>query len=393
MMVAYLIMCAMMVLSILFLYYSITLGSAKNADKAQQNFAKVRRAEIAEEVDAGRLTELESEQLLEDIEHESNQDSTMRPYSFGSDSRLAHWVMLLIISIAVLGSVSLYQWMGYSKEVAFTQDLQSQQLTPEKVSDFLQYRSRRYDRAEDWYYEATDFVSAGKYNEAVVAFEKALEKLPESAENRISLLVEYAQTIFYASGNQSSDRMRRVVDQILNEVPTEATALGLKGVSEFDQKNYLGAVLAWQEAIRYNPRSAERIALMSAINKAREAGNIGYDQVAPIITDQIAVKIEWDPSNLQWHANDVLLVYALAEGQKMPVAIQRVFPDELGQPILLTNLDALMPTATLAEMEQVDLVVKLSSVNDNDLTKGQIIGIKEGSVINSKEIIVIKVSL
>ena len=54
MMVAYLIMCAMMVLSILFLYYSITLGSAKNANKAQQNFANVRRAEIAEEVDAGR---------------------------------------------------------------------------------------------------------------------------------------------------------------------------------------------------------------------------------------------------------------------------------------------------------------------------------------------------
>ncbi|MEO9274049.1 hypothetical protein ABFY09_04240 [Marinomonas sp. 5E14-1] len=393
MIVTYLIMCAMMVLSILFLYYSITLGSAKNTNKIPSNFANVRRLEIAEEVDAGRLTELESKQLLEDIKHESNQNSTMRSYSFGSDSRLAHWVMLLIISTATLGSVSLYQWIGYSKEVAFTQNLQSQQLTPEKISDFLQYRSRRYDRAEDWYYEATDFVSAEKYNEAVIAFEKALEKLPESAENRISLLVEYAQTIFYASGNQSSDKMRRVVDQILNDVPTEATALGLKGVSEFDQKNYLDAVLAWQEAIRYNPRSTERIALMSAINKAREEGNIGYDQVAPIITDQIAVKIEWDQRNLQWHSNDVLLIYALAEGQKMPVAIQRVFPDELGQPILLTNLDALMPTATLAEIEQVDLVVKLSSVNDNDLTKGQIIGIKEGSVINSKEIIVINVSL
>lgn len=393
MIVAYLIMCAMMVLSILFLYYSITLGSAKNANKAQQSFAKVRRAEIVEEVDAGRLTELESKQLLEDIEQESKQDSAKRSYSFGSDSWLAYWVMVLIISIAVLGSVSLYQWMGYSKEVAFTQALQSQQVTPEKVSDFLQYRSRRYDRAEDWYYQATDFVSVGKYNEAVAAFEKSLDKLPESAENRIALLAEYAQAIFYANGNQSSEKMRQVVDQVLEEEPAEATALGLKGVSEFDQKNYLGAVLAWQEAIRYNFRSAERIALMSAVSRARKEGGIGYDQVAPIITDQIAIKIDWDPSKLQWHSNDVLLVYALAEGQKMPVAIQRVFPDELGQPILLTNLDALMPTATLAEMEQVDLVVKLSSVNDNDLTKGQIIGIKDDSAVNSKEIIVINVSL
>lgn len=393
MIIAYLIMCAMIVLSILYLYYSVTSDSGKRIDTSQQNFSNVRQTEIAEELDAGRLTSQESTQLLLDIENEADLQSIKTPHFFNTDVQLARWVILVVVTVAVLGSVSLYQWMGYSKEVVFTQALQNQQLTSEKVSDFLQYRSRRYNRAEDWYYEATDFVSAGKYNEAVTAFEKALDKLPANAENRTSLLVEYAQTIFYASGNQSSEKMRRVVDLILKNVPTEATALGLKGVSEFDQKNYLGAVLAWQEAIRYNPRSAERIALLSAIGKAREAGDISYGQVAPIITHQVAIKIEWDPSNVQWHSDDVLLVYALAEGQKMPVAIQRVLPDELGQPILLTNLDALMPTTTLAEIDKVDLMVKLSNINDNDLTKGRIIGIKEGLLTNRKEIIVIKVAL
>jgi cytochrome c-type biogenesis protein CcmH len=398
MMLAYLIMISMLILSVLFLYRWVSHQvrkdlSQQNRTRKQQAFLSIRRTEIAEEMDAGRLTENEVSQLLLDLDHEADSQKVIKPHWLGSDISLARWVILAIVVVAVLGSVSLYERMGYSKEIVFTKKLQNQTLTPQKISDFLHYRSRRYDRVEDWYYEATDFVQAGKYQEAVVAFEAALSKLPPGANNRVALMAEYAQTIFYANGNQSSVKMRDVVNQILQDEPTQAVALGLKGVAEFDQDNYLGAVLAWQEAVRYNPNSTERLALLSAINKARDAGAIGYEQVPPIVTQQMAIKIQWDPKNIQWQSNDVLLVYALAEGQKMPVAIQRVFPEDLGQTVLLTNLDALMPTATLAEVNKVDVVVKLSNINDNDLTKGQIIGIKEGLVTNRKEIIEIRVSL
>ncbi len=393
MIMAYLVMVAMITLSILFLYRSVfkRLRSLKKLDL--QNFGTVRRQEIAEELEAGRLTSSESVQLLLDVDHENERQASNRKHTLHMDIPLAQWVMLGVVTVLVLGSVSLYQQMGYAKEVLFTQDLQTKDLTPQKVSDFLQYRSRRYGNVEDWYYEATDDVSAGRYNEAVVAFEKALETMPREADGRVNLLVEYAQAIFYANGNQSSVKMKKTVDAILEQAPTEAIALGLKGVAEFDQKNYLGAVLAWQEAIRYNSNSGERIALLSAITKARDIGAIDYRQVAPIITHQLAMKVEWDKRNLHWLKDDVLLVYALAKGQKMPVAIQRVFPEDLEQPILLTNLDAVMPTATLAQIDKVDIVVKLSNINDNDLTKGRIIGIKRGLLTNTKEIFVINVAL
>ncbi|WP_239495584.1 tetratricopeptide repeat protein [Marinomonas primoryensis] len=393
MIMAYLVMAAMITLSILFLYGSVLkrLRSLKKLDF--QAFGKVRRQEIAEELEAGRLTSNESVQLLLDVDHESEQQASNRKHILHIGTPLARWVMLGVVAVLVLGSVSLYQRMGYAKEVIFTQDLQTQGLTPQKVSDFLQYRSRRYGSVEDWYYEATDDVSAGRYNEAVVAFEKALEAMPREADGRVNLLVEYARAIFYANGNQSSVKMQKTVDAILEQAPTEAIALGLKGVAEFDQKNYLGAVLAWQEAIRYNSNSAERIALLSAIAMARDVGAIDYRQVAPIITHQLAMKVEWDKRNLHWLKDDILLVYALAKGQKMPVAIQRVFPEDLEQPILLTNLDAVMPTVTLAQIDKVDIVVKLSNINDNDLTKGRIIGIKRGLLTNTKEIFVINVAL
>lgn len=397
MMIAYFVMTVMIVLSFVYLFGSITHHLDKhpnNKDKQSVSaFSKVRRKEIVEEEEAGRLTASESSQLLLDVDSEANSIDGRQKRFFHNDIFFARWIMLSVVAVAVLGSVSLYQWIGYAKEVAFTQDLQTQKLTPQKVSDFLKYRSARYDRVEDWYYLATDYVSAEKYQEAVLAFETALEKLPRNAENRVNLLVEYAQALFYANGGQSSEKMLKVVDAILQVAPTQATALDLKGVADFAQQNYLGAVLAWQEAIRYSVHSTERLALLSAITKARELGQIDYQQIAPIITDQLAVKIEWDARELTWQKDDILLVYAVVKGQKMPIAIQRVFPEDLGQPILLTNLDSLMPTVTLAEVDKVDLVVKLANINDNDLTKGRIIGTKHGLLTNRKEIFVIKVAL
>ncbi|RNF73068.1 hypothetical protein EBI01_10800 [Marinomonas rhizomae] len=384
----------MIVLSLMYLFGSIShrIDHGLN-DEYAQTFAMVRRKEISLEEEAGRLTASESSQLLCDIDFEMKSIDGRQKRFFNNDIDFARWVMLAVVMVSVLGSVSLYQQIGYSKEVAFTKDLQTQQLTSQKVSDFLKYRSARYDRVEDWYYLATDYVSTEKYKEAVLAFERALEKLPRNAENRVNLLVEYAQAIFYANGGQSSEKMLNVVDAILQVAPTQATALDLKGVANFAQQDYLGAVLAWQEAIRYSGHSTERLALLSAISRARELGGIDYQQVAPIITDQLAVKVEWDASELTWQKDDVLLVYALMKGEKMPIAIQRVFPDDLAQPILLTNLDSLMPTVTLAETDKVDLVIKLAKINDNDLTKGRIIGIKHGLLTNRKEIFEIKVAL
>ncbi|WP_394182201.1 tetratricopeptide repeat protein [Marinomonas posidonica] len=374
-----------------FFWYS---GRQQRSEKyADEAFFDIRRNEIADEAELGQLSVEESQQLAADLMVEQRVSQTKTPFGSVVQSRFAEWCVLLFFILTVVGSISLYQGLGYAKDVQFHQAMMSETLTPSQVSAFLQYRSRRYDRAEDWYYEAVDEVKAGQYSKAVLAFEKALDRLPEDSQDRLNLLVEYAQAIFYANKNQSSEALEKALQRIFAIAPNQPNALGLKGVTEFDQANYLGAVLAWQEAIRYNPNSAERMALLTAIGKARQLGKISYQTLAPIITDQIAVQLTWQARDRQWQPNDVLLVYAQVPGQKMPVAIQRVLPKDLASPILLTNLDALMPTANLAEVEQVDLVVKLANLQDADLTKGQIIGTKRGVVTNRKEIFTIKLAL
>ncbi|MCB5162001.1 c-type cytochrome biogenesis protein CcmI [Marinomonas algarum] len=393
MMIMYLAMIALLMLSVVWLYWSLAARSAKNTDEDRFTFVSVRQREIAEEKQVGRLSAEEAAQLLKDTKEESLAVASHQSRRLMTDTRLARQVVLLAIVVTILGSVTLYQFMGYSRDVAFTEDLQKQRLTPDKITHFLQYRSERYGRTEDWYYLASDYMNTGRYSEAVVTFEKALEVMPDNTEGQANLMAEYAQAVFYANDNQSSDKMRDIVEAALALEPTQVTALDLKGVAEFARQNYLGAVLAWQEAIRYSVRSGERLALLSAIGKARQRGFIDYQQVAPIITDQLAVKIEWDTGKVTWQADDVLLVYASVKDQAMPVAIQRVTPEELGQLILLTNLDSLMPTATLAEIDKVDVTVKLASLHDNDLTKGRIIGRKQGLSVNQQEIFSINVAL
>lgn len=393
MMIAYLVMAGLIVSSLVYLFGSLSHQPRNGSSEAGHAFYRVRREEVAQEQEAGRLTASEVSQLLLDIDHEMRGAGSRERFSLSTGTVFARWTILGVLIVTVLGSVSLYQQIGYSKEVIFTQDLQTKRLTPEKITDFLMYRSARYDRVEDWYYLANDYLNAEQYQNAVVAFETALKKLPITAENRVSLLVEYAQAIFYANDGQSSDKMSKVVNAILQIEPNQPTALDLKGVSEFTQGNYLGATLAWQEAIRYNRDSKERLALLSAIGKARQLGRIDYQQVAPIITDQLVVKIKWDTSKVRWQQDDVLLVYAVLRGQTMPIAIQKIFPEDLERPVLLTNLDALMPTATLADTDKVDLVVKLANINDDDLTKGQIIGMKRNLLVNRNEIFVINVAL
>lgn len=398
MMLLWLVMELMMVGGLAFLFFSVKTMMVNDKSRIAQQFIQVRQTEIASEQEVGRLTAGEAETLLKDLQAEA--ESTALPKLSPRSHRLTvirvlfstKYVCLAMFSVIVLGSVILYQSLGYSKDVAFTQSLAMKTNTAKSTLDFLAYRSRRYDRAEDWYYEANELMAASQYTKAVAGFKKALSRLPEGSPDRAEVLGKYAQAVFYKNGNISTPEMDELVKQALSLEPKNATSLGLRGISAFDHKEYLQAVLAWQDAARYNDNATERQTLLGAIQSARQAGNISYQQVPALVTQQISLKILWD-KKVTWHSDDVLLVYAVVSGQKMPIAIRRVYPEDFDRPITLTNLDNLMSKMSLEDVDKVDLIVKLSKSSAKDLTKGKIIGIKKAIYSNTKTIYAINVTL
>ncbi|REG82968.1 tetratricopeptide repeat protein [Marinomonas pollencensis] len=398
MMLLWLVMALMIAASLLFFFVYLQKSLQQNSDENPLNFIAARTSEIAQEQEIGRLTGQEAGVLLHDLEEEKTFSSAKAQGDSGhgagaKKSPLTRYFLLGVFACVALGSVSLYQSLGYSKEVLFSQALAAKTNTPKMTLDFLKYRSERYDRAEDWYYLANDLMSLEQYPQAMAAFKKALVKLPVGSADQAEVMVRYAQAIFYNNGNVSSPAMIALVDKVLALEPKNATALGLKGVAAFDQQAYLEAVLNWQAAARYNENASERQTLLAAIQNARQAGGISYQQVPALVTQQIALRVVWDKSKIQWQADDVLLVYALASGDRMPIAIRRVYPEELNRPIILTNLDNLMSKQSLADAKNVTLVVKLSKITAKDLTKGQVIGIKKDVPLNTRAIYPINVTL
>lgn len=398
MILLWLVMALMIAASLVYFFATLQKSLAHEEGDKAASFVVTRTAEIANEQEVGRLTSEEAIALLKDLANESQHaqaagDPLTRRHPFLQSLVSTKYVLLGVFALVTLGSVSLYQSLGYSKEVAFSQALATKTNTHKMTLDFLQYRSERYDRAEDWYYLANDLMSSGQYVQAMAAFQNALARLPVGSADQAEVLVRYAQAIFYNNGNLSSPEMETAVDKVLALEPKNATALGLKGVAEFDHKAYLDAVKTWQEAARYNENATERQTLLGAIQSARQAGGISYQQVPALITRQIALRVIWDQNRIQWHSDDVLLVYAVAPGSKMPVAIRRVYPQDLNRPVILTNLDNLMSKQSLEDVGNVDLVVKLSKITAKDLTKGQVIGIKKAVPSNTKAIYAINVTL
>ncbi|MCO4786895.1 c-type cytochrome biogenesis protein CcmI [Marinomonas atlantica] len=392
MMMAWLVMVSLTVVSLLyFVRFILRHRGAFSNEDAGQTFLAIRKSEVEEERNAGRLTDSEAEQLHDDIVSEANYINNHGNLTLHTKTRLARTLLAAMVAVVLVGSVALYHHLGFAPDVAFTQKMIDSSADEKDISEFLNYRVARYDRAEDWYYLASEQVLAQNYIEAIASYRQVLKKLAPDSEERINVKVELAQAMFYANNNTVSSEMRYQVESVLAKDPDNVKALGLQGIVDFDAGEYKNAILVWQKAIRLGQDRQERFDLFSGIAAARKQGGISEEQVPALITHRLQLQLVLDKGTLS--ENDVFLVYAKLANQPMPVAIQRITATQFSAPIVLTNIDNLMPGKTLSEVEQVDVVVKRSRNDAQDLTQGQKVGYLSSLPSNSSKIFKVNVSL
>lgn len=391
MITAWLIMAAILVLSLLYIMRYLLRRDSRSAQEHDASaFLAVREEEVAKELQDGRLSEDEAAQLRDDLASEAHYISKQKFYLV-KDIDSARWVLSAMIAVIVVGAVALYQHLGFATEVAFTQKMVDRTATDADISEFLDYRVARYDRAEDWYYLASEQVLAEQYAAAVQSYENVLARLESDSPDYINVQVELAQAMFYEQGNKVSEPMRQLLAEVLEQAPNNVKALGLQGIVAFDGQRYKEAILTWQKAIKLGRDRQERLDLLAGIAAARKQGAISEEEVPALITHRVQLQLDLSEGRLA--QDDVFLIYAKVPNQNMPIAIQRISSAEFGVPIVLTNLDNLMPGNTLADYEQVDIVVKHATKSSADLTQGQIVGYLSPVPSDSNKIFNIKVAL
>lgn len=395
-MLSWILMGAILILSLTYVAYYVKRSMEQEAEADLSNFSNVRAIEIDEEYQSGRISHFEATQLKADLVTEVELAQTGQSYSFVqtglSSNKLPSQVFALILVAATLGSVALYQYLGFSREVVFTEQMKQGTITQEGMSDFLVFRAEKNKRAQDWFFVGQDKVSQQDYVGAQYAFEQALTNPPEDPNDVVTILTEYAQSIFFANQRKVVPQLESVIDQILSLDANNSTALGLQGIVEFDRGAYKDAVIVWQKAIQFGSSIAEREGLLQGIQQAREIGNISDEQVPNLVSHKI--KLSFSINNPEKLADDaVFLVYAKLPMRPMPIAIKRLDRQALMTQVELTNIDNLMPGMTLAQAQKVDLVVKLAKSTDQDLTKGLEIAKLTDVLVNQNKVFHISIEL
>jgi cytochrome c-type biogenesis protein CcmH len=126
--------------------------------------------------------------------------------------------------------------------------------------------------AARWALLARHYYRAGRFTDALPAFEKAVALSPKDAE----LLADYADTLATVEGKRLTGRPAELIQQALALDPDNIKALWLAGTGAFQSQDYEGAIQPWQRLKGLLPEGSKDAATMATnIEQARSLGAQG----------------------------------------------------------------------------------------------------------------------
>ncbi|WP_084646214.1 c-type cytochrome biogenesis protein CcmI [Marinimicrobium agarilyticum] len=346
-------------------------------------------AELEAARDAGRLSPQAFEQLKLEQERalleEERELATSRPTR--GRALPGGRVLVMTALVLVVASVGFYRWSGSSEDVklavmraekaAADRDAlaNDRRINQDRTWELVEQLKRRVDEepesTEYRYLLAYYFRELGHYDQAVQAYEEILEQQPGSPR----IQAELAETLFIRDDNRLNARARTLVKEALASNPQETTALGLAGIDAFGQQNYRDAIDYWERAVAVmNPRSGNALAFQRGIERARQALGEEAPTAQPDadkaegITIPVQVRLG---EGVEYSGEERVFVYARAwQGSKMPLAIKTLQVEQLPTSITLDETMAMSPAASLASVNQVELVARLSKSGDASAQPG-----------------------
>ncbi|MGV6808129.1 MAG: c-type cytochrome biogenesis protein CcmI [bacterium] len=246
-------------------------------------------------------------------------------------------------------------------------------------------------RAEYFVVAARLTLEQQQFMQSAAWYQRALQIYGGDGE----LWAEYAQAVYFASGNQITP----VVDDALNRAlaikPDNSTALGLRGIAAFESGNYREAMKNWQAALsQLPPQSMQAEALRSGIARAHQlAGTDGKVADGGAAQSDVAENSTGDKSDHQQYpqltipvdlsldpaftpkAGQVLFLFAREwQGPPMPLAVAKLTVADLPATIMLSDEFAMPGGRKLSSAETIELVARVSSSGNVTPSPGDLQG-------------------
>ncbi len=356
----------------------------ENDKSAEQNVAIYRRRlaslEAALErgdIDQARFDEdrLELDRsLLEDTE-----DLKRSPLRSPASGRL---VVPLVAVAVVIGSVAWYLQHGAEGDLALYEAFQESDSLPTLVERLEQQAERQPNNPNVWASLYPIYRDAGQGAAAL----NALENLIELEGRQASLLAQKAQLKFFMANRSVTDEVQALVDETLERDPREPTILGMLGVQAFDGGDYELAIDRWRRAIAGMSDSSSSEALREGIRIAQQRLGVAPEEQEPIAQGPgIHVSVRLDES-LEGMLDDDTRVFIIARdmaGELPPLAVARVTLGDLPTSLVLDDRHAMSDEASLSQVSEARLLVRVTSSGDATPAPGDMFGDLDGVAVGS----------
>jgi len=333
-------------------------------------------AQLEAQYNAGEIDKAQYDQLILEYQRQFIADNPAEADSTKVIAGKGKWLPVVTSLLIPLVTVLLYVEMGASDAVTLRQLLekrsqvymetphesgQLQYLTYQVVEQLKTLVEKHEDEPLYPVLLAQLYMDQGEFDLAVPLYRRAVALLPEEAEIR----AEYAQAMFFASGNQVSDSMIIEAELALRLQPDNQTALGLMGIGNFHRENYREAIRYWQQALSLlPPMSASRGSLEAGIAAARE--RLGETPAQGAEGEKIAGGAALEVSVAASEAVDLpgdttVFIYARAwQGSPMPLAIRKITLADLPVTVTLDDSMAMSPAANLSSADKIELIARVS---------------------------------
>lgn len=269
---------------------------------------------------------------------------------------------VLFSVVMIAGALGFYLQMGSS---AALQKMAAQQTLVHKLSELpdeqrlavLEQESEKNPEQVDiWYALANIYFQQGRGDKTKYAYDRLLALVGEDP----ILLAEYAQIVFFLNGNKVSADVTSIAERALKVDPRNLSALGLMGISAFENGNYSKAIAAWQTALSVAPDAQGAEALQLGIDRAR---TLMAEQPQAAGSAQLTITVSLD-EKLAAQAKPEQVVFVLARatsGPKMPLAAHRIRVKDLPATVILNDDMAMRPELKLSLVDEVEVLARVSS--------------------------------
>ena len=382
-------------------------GSSKPVAGSEVNLSVYRDQlrELEADRAAGTLDDVQYQNARTDLEARVLEDSSVTEESprLAASAKWSRTSIVTAVTMVPLLAISLYFLLGtpagLESKIPTAAVDEAHPATPEQFEAMVTWLAERLkaepDNADGWVMLARSYVALNRYQDASIAYSRAVALQPNNA----FVLADYADILAMLKQTLQGEP-EKMIQRALQVDPVNLKALSLAGSAAFERKDYQGAISSWQKILGLIPADSPVVSSINAsIAEARglaahpPAGSVA-STAAPskAVGESVSGTISLDPAlKTQVAETDTVFVFARAVegGRKPPLAVLRKTVKDLPLVFTLDDSMAMVPGLNLSSEAKVIIGARISKSGKIVSNSGDLEGLSKPVSNNQKGVAIV----